>query len=409
MSATTSTGTSAGTSTGSWVAAPPEAPERPEAPAPRRVSLRQAAGHALRGIRFPIAVFACWRLVQLAFLWASSGPLVETAYRYDGAHYLRILHYGYWNPRPQMPSHAFFPGISWLSSPLYWLTGSDAATVHVVATVTALAAFVAVWGATKTWRDERTARLAVVLMAVFPSSLFLWSFYSEGLFIALSAGAVWADRRDRKGLAALCLAGVACTRSVGILVAVVLVVASVVRRRGIDRWAVAYLAAGVAGMAAVSLMMWHQLGDPLAWLSVQGDWGRTLSWPWETVWQGVENLWPEPGTPMVPTLLARQWDLWCAAIVIFGIGYAALSRRDRFPMETWMLGVALMAPQLVSGVLASFNRFALADWVLFPIYASLALRLAPKWRWPLLAVAVGAAVWTSYGLVDRIALNRFIG
>ncbi len=403
--------TIAGTSTGadSRVGTRQEAPERPDEPAPRTRGRWEPVGEALRGVRFPVAVFACWRLVQLGMLWVAGGPLVETAYRYDGAHYLRILHYGYWNPRPQMPSHAFFPGISWLSSPLYWLTGSDAATVHVVATFTALAAFVAVWGATKAWRDERTARLAVVLMAVFPSSLFLWSFYSEGLFIALSAGAVWADRKDRRGIAALCLAGVACTRSVGILVALVLVLARIVRRRGIDRWALGYLAAGLAGMAAVMLAMWHQLGDPLAWVSVQGDWGRTLGWPWATVWQGVENLWPEPGTPMVPTLLARQWDLWCVAIVVFGVGYAALSRRDRFPLEAWMLAIALVATQLASSVLASFNRFALADWVLFSVYASFALRLAPRWRWPLLAVVLSAAMWTSYGLVARLAVNRFIG
>ena len=55
----------------------------------------------------------------------------------------------------------------------------------------------------KAWRDE-IARRAVLLFALFPSSLFLWAFYSEGMFIALGAGAVWADRRGKRGIAAAC-------------------------------------------------------------------------------------------------------------------------------------------------------------------------------------------------------------
>ena len=181
------------------------------------------------GIWFPVAAFALWRLAQGAVLWWHGGRLVEAAYTYDGAHYLRILHHGYWDPRPVMPSHAFFPGIAWVATPVRWVTGTDAVSANLVATVTAVAAFVAVWGVTREWADERTARLAVVLFAVFPSSLFLWAFYSEALFVALAAGAVWADRRGRRGIAALCLVGIATTRSVGILVPVVLVVARIVR------------------------------------------------------------------------------------------------------------------------------------------------------------------------------------
>lgn len=363
----------------------------------------------LPGLWFPVAVFGVWRVWQLAVLWAQGGPLVETAYRYDGAHYLRILHYGYWNPRPAMPSHAFFPGTSWLATPIYWLTGSDALAVHVVATLSALAAFIAVWGVAKVWRDERVARLAVVLLAIFPSSVFLWTFYSEAAFIALGAGAVWADRRDRRWIAAACLVAISTTRSVGIIVPLVLVLARVIRLRRVDRWAVTYLAAGAAGFALVLVAMGHQLGDPFAWLAVQDDWGRSVSWPWAAVVQGIENLNPARGTVMVPALVARNFDLWCVPIVLVPIGYAALSRRDRFPMEAWMLGVALIALQLASSVLASFNRFVLADWVIYPIYASLAMRLPVKVRVPLLVAVTGIALWTNIQLVARLAENRFIG
>ena len=63
-----------------------------------------------------------------------------------------------------------------------------------------------------------------------------------------------------------------------------------------------------------------------------------------------------------------------------GIGYLAFAKRDKFPMEAWMLGVALVALPLCSSSLASFNRFAFANWVLYPAYASLADRLPIWWR-----------------------------
>jgi hypothetical protein len=363
----------------------------------------------LPGVAFPVAVFAVWRLVQLAAVAVQGGYSVETAYNYDGEHYLRILHYGYWNPRPMMPSHAFFPGISWLATPIYWLTGSDALTVHLTITITGIAAFVTVWGVTKAWKDERTARVAVLLLALFPSSIFLWAFYSEGLFIALGAGAVWADRKGKHGIAAACLLAIGTTRSVGIVIPAVLVLARIIRQRRVDKWAVGYAAAGAAGLGLVLLTMWHQVGNAFAWVGVQEDWGRTVSWPWNSVIQGFENLYPDPRTVMVPALVARNLDLWCVPIVLFAVGYAAFSRRDRFPMETWMLGAAMIALPLASNVLASFNRFAMADWIIYPVYASIALRL-PRWLRVSLFIGLGAiALWTNWRMIGRLTVNRFIG
>ena len=102
---------------------PPLAPEHPSAdardrPVPwwRPVEQWKSRGHrVLPGITYPITIYVIWRLASLwAVIAVDGGRAVETAYNYDGEHYLRILHYGYWNPRPIMPSHAFFPGIPWL-------------------------------------------------------------------------------------------------------------------------------------------------------------------------------------------------------------------------------------------------------------------------------------------------------
>lgn len=386
----------------------------PDAPPPtpwwRPVRWWTNRGHrVLPGVSYPITVFVVWRLVQLWMSLAQRGRLLETAYNYDGEHYLRILHYGYWNPKPEMPAHAFFPGLSWLATPIYRLTGSDAITVHVTITLTALAAFICVWGITKTWKTEQIARRAVLLLAMFPSSLFLWAFYSEGLFIALGAGGVWADRRGKRWLAAACFVGISTTRSVGILVPAVVVLARIIRQRRIDRWAVIYAAAGATGLAVVCLVVWRQVGAPFAWMGVQEDWGRTIDWPWVSVIQGFDNLYPDPQTVMVPALVGRNLDLWCVPIVLLAVLYVGLSRKDRYPMEAWMLGAVMVAVPLATSVLASFNRFAMANWIIYPAYASFADRL-PRWLRRVLGLALlGLSIWVTWLMVGRYSVNRFIG
>jgi hypothetical protein len=370
----------------------------------------KAAGHrVLPGIWFPISLYAAWRSVELAVsVWLGGDPEYG-AFFYDSQHYLRIMHIGYVHPRWIMPSDAFFPAVSWLGWPIWKLTGSDLITVHTVATVTGLAAFIAVWGVARAWRDDVVARRAVLLFALMPGSLFLWAFYSEGLFIALGAGAVWADRRGRRGIATALLVGIGATRSIGILIPAVLILCRIIRQRRVDRWCWAYAVAGLSGLVAVLAVMHAQVGDAFAFMKVQKDWGRSLSAPWTTVIQGYRNLWPRPGTIMIPSLVARNFDLWCVVIVVLGLGYAAFSRRDRFPMETWMLGLAMIVLPLCSSVLASFNRFAFADWVLYPVYASAIGRLPRPWRIASMTAIAVALGLTAYAMVGRFSIGQFVG
>lgn len=363
----------------------------------------------LPGVTFPLAVWAVWRACHLALSSYLGGDWQKVPFYYDGERYWQITVQGYANPGAEMPNTAFFPGVSWLTWPLWKLTSSQQWSGHLVATLTAIAAFVCVWGVSKAWKDERIARRAVLLMALMPSSLFLWSYYSEGLFIALGAGAVWADRKNRRWIAAACLMGISTTRSVGILVPMVIIVARLIRQRKPDKWCFIYGAAAVIGLVPVLFMIDHYTGNPFSFFGVQKDWGRGLSWPWVTIGNGFENLWPTPETIMVPALVARNFDLWCLPIVGFAIGWVAFARREKFPMESWMLGVTLIILALSSTSLASFNRFVLADWVIYPAYASFALRLPPWWRRAFWTVAVVALAVTTYHMVGRVSVDRFVG
>ena len=111
----------------------------------------------------------------------------------------------------------------------------------------------------------------------------------------------------------------------------------------------------------------------------------------------------------MPALVSRNLDVWCLLIVGVGIAYLAFAKRDRFPMEAWMLGIALVALPLCSSSLASFNRFALATWVLYPAYASLAERLPLWWKRLFWLVVIVAFSITTYHMVGRFSVDRFVG
>jgi hypothetical protein len=369
----------------------------------------------LPGVWYPVVLWLFWRAAHLLLsLYQDPGHRWSNVFGavlyYDGERYMQIANQGYfWPSRQDMPNTAFFPGVSWLAWAVDRIVHSNLLTAHVVATVTGLAAFIAVWGVSKAWKNDAVARKSVWLLALMPSSLFLWAFYSEGLFIALGAGAIWADRKQKHWLAAALILALSTTRSVAVLVPLVMIAARMYRQRRPDRWCAVYGAAALLGIVPVLYMMDWFTGDPLAFLKVQADWGRALSPPWTTLANGYLNLWPDPQTIMVPALVARNFDLWCVPIVAVGVGYAALARRARLPMESWMLGVALILLPLCSTSLASFNRFVFADWVIYPAYATMACRLPVPWRRAFWAVVVVMFSITTYHMVGRFTVDRFVG
>ena len=149
-----------------------------------------------QGAWFAVAVWAVWRIGHFA-LDRMLGTAGDSVFFYDGERYLPITQQGYSYARLPDAEHGLLPrrvvaGVADLARSPSPRSGPATSSRRSPA----IAAFVAVWGVTKAWRNERIARRAVLLMALLPSSLFLWAFYSEGLFIALGAGAVWADRRE---------------------------------------------------------------------------------------------------------------------------------------------------------------------------------------------------------------------
>jgi hypothetical protein len=360
----------------------------------------------LPGVLFPVAVFVVWRLAQLAVTRAAGGDAVDTAFQWDGNAYRRIFEHGYHvAPGEVKPVTAFFPGIAWVAKGPDLLLPHTTAMV-LTANVLALLAFVAVWAVAREWRDERLARASVILLALWPASLFYWAFFSEALFVATTAGAVWADRRGHRWFAALLLGVAALTRSQGVLVAGVVVALRIARRRRIDGTALLYSVAAVLGIVAVVYAQHDQAGDAFAFLHHQDDWGRSLTFPWTTLREGIGAL--KSGTPR----LAKWLDL----LGITAMGLAVLwalwprSRNARrrmrpLPPEAWMLTIAVVIVPLCSGLLSSMNRYVAGAWSGFILLAAWLQTARPWLRW----VVYGALALASVFFTRYWAEGEFIG
>lgn len=349
----------------------------------------------------PVLVFVVWRLAHAAVLAASGGRTTPATTAFDGQYYLSLLRDGYRRPPggyDEFSNVAFFPALAWVTDAVRLVVRDETAAVLVVANGCALAAFVAVWGACRVWTTTPTAHRAVVALALVPSSYYLWMYYTEALLLATAAGAAWASARNRPLLVLPLLVLAGAARTVGVVVGPCLAVARVVRLRRVDAVAVGYVAASLAGLAAVALRQQVELGDPWAWTRAQEAWGRALAPPWEPFVAAV-RLVAGPGA---------QEGVALDLVVAVGLGVAVavlggLWRRGVVPAEAFLLAGATWAVPLLSTLLSSQLRFALAVWPVLLLPALWWPRLPWVVRLPVLVAVVGLTVV----LLGRLADGRF--
>ncbi len=206
---------------------------------------------------------------------------------YDGDHYASVALYGYSEGGGGSP--AFFPLYPVLVRLLAELLGSPMSrgSISVLAVAVSLTALpFALWfiyRVTESGWGKRAAQAAVLTLAFFPTSFFLNSAYTESLFLAFSAGAVWAIRLRKDLLLACLLAGLAtATRNVGIFLLIPLAL-DYWRNRQRYSWRAIHMILVTSGLAAYITYLWWQFGDPFVFQSAQADWGRKAVGPWNAL------------------------------------------------------------------------------------------------------------------------------
>jgi len=346
----------------------------------------------------PAFIWLVWRLSHAVLVWLFRGDVLDAAFQDDGGWYRLILSDGYVvsdTAFKTFQNTAFFPGITWTTKP-FTLFASDRVSALIVANLWSIAAFIGAYSLFRELRGRSSAWRLTVGLAVWPTSFFLWAYYSEGMFVALTALGLIGIRRDRASISGLAAFGLATTRAVGVGFGVVMALRRWRRLGRLDAVSLSLIAGSGFGAFAVMTQLWVQTDRPLAFMEAQKAWGREFSAPWTPLISAASDIIAKLPAP------ALELSLNFAAVVIVAVALAMMWRRygtsDEF---TWAF--LAWATPLFTSIVSSQVRFVLGAWP-----AMLALETTtPRGR--RLGVALGlVGLGVSVVLLRRFASGSFV-
>ncbi len=341
---------------------------------------------------------------------------------WDGEHYVALAGGGYMQP-PDNVSPAFFPLYPMLMRSFAGLFGGPLSpgALSLWGVLLSLLflpfAMYFVYRISEHGWGPDVAKGTVLVLAFFPTAFFLNAAYTESLFLALSAGSLWALRVRRDLLLACVLAGLAtATRNVGVFLLAPLFY-EWFKNRDIYGWRVVYLALAPSGLILYMAYLWGRFGDPLLFYTEQGRWGRETAGPLMIVvnilresGEGVMRL-LGPGLFTSPSLgeiadrasgAQNAFDL-----ILLGVIVAVLILGRRIlPPDLSAYAFLLVAPAVLFGPpqnpLMGLPRYALAA---FPLFIVLGVLLKDRRS---LGVWLGLSAAASLVLCAMFVSWRFV-
>jgi hypothetical protein len=209
--------------------------------------------------------------------------------RWDAVWYLSIAGDGY--GAADSPRQAFFPLYPLLARGLSELGGGGSAAILIAAYAVSLAAFFAalvlLHRLTALELGRRAAWPTLLLLAVFPGSLYFGAPYSESLFLLCSIGAFYAARTGSWAWAGVAAGAASATRSAGILLLLPLAYLYLREHGRRLRPDVLWLGLAPLGLVAYATYLGAVFGDPLSFSHVQEFWTRTFAGPLVGAWDGA--------------------------------------------------------------------------------------------------------------------------
>jgi hypothetical protein len=369
-------------------------------------------GRISKGLGFVLLVYATSRLFYLAAGALLANVVPEGRFQritadvpsgtmnlwshWDGEHYVALAATGYLQP-PDNASPAFFPLYPLLirfSAELFGGPISQPTLSAWGVLVSLLALPFALYFVYRLAEDGwgiRAAQGTVLSLAFFPTSFYLNAVYTESLFLALSAGSLWAARIRKDLLLACALAAFAtATRNVGVFLIVPLAYEWLRGEagRGYGLWrGGACLALALSGLLWYAAYLWQRFGDPLLFYTEQRRWGREASDPLnalrDTVVEAGEGvgrlfgpgLWGDPSLGSIANHLGAASNAYnllflCLALALLLLGLRVL------PLSLSVYAFLLVLPPALFGTpqgpLMGLPRYML---VAFPLFVVLGVLL----------------------------------
>jgi hypothetical protein len=367
-------------------------------------------------------------LFTAPFASAEINKLFAPAGRWDSVWYMQVAVHGY---TPSLASENFFPLYPLLVHVVGWVVRVPLVAGLFVSLLAMLASLWLLYALARLDVGEAGARTAVVLMALYPMSLFMSAVYTESLFLAVTIGSLYAARRERWFVAGLCAALASATRSNGVLLLVPLAVLYLYGPRGIPaertgvRWFVpryrirpslAWLLLVPVGLLAYMLYLQLLNGTPLEPFRAQQQfWGHHFAGPFGAIVDAIKALphdihavWTHTGQHQVDSSDPISWNahalidfaflpptIWALIIGLRRVPLAytlysllslcfitsvptvfeALQSLDRYTLSIFPLFIA------AGGYFAERRRARAAVYVLFTALLGVFCGLWAIWAW----------------------------
>ena len=257
---------------------------------------------------------------------------------------------------------------------------------------------------------EQVARATTLALAFFPTAFFLNSAYTESLFLALSAGSLWACRVRKDLLLACVLAALAgATRNVGVFLVVPLAYECLKGARG-SGWGREQLARGASlalvssGLLGYMAYLWWRFDDPFLFYSAQKLWNRRPTDPVSLTVDVFAEAYASlgaalgPGTPADSALvgiIGRLHDpndaynllFLLVTVALFAVGLRMLPLS--LSLYTLLLLISAVSFGKPATPLMGFSRYLL---VAFPLFITLAVLLEGRPRAMGIYLSISAVV-----------------
>ncbi|MEU6484671.1 glycosyltransferase family 39 protein [Streptomyces sp. NPDC046887] len=378
--------------------APLRLPASGRRPARRRATGQAAA--ALARARPALLAYAAVRALGLALALARTdrSALDLLAGRWDSAWYLLIAEQGYAGSCPaqgELCRYAFFPLYPVLIRTAATLTPLPAPWAALLLSLTASG--VAAWGVyavAERCAGRRTAFIATVLWGVLPHAVVESMAYTESLFTALAAWALYAVLTGRWPAAGAlaCLAGL--TRPTGIAVAAAVGVSALLALRARPLPRRPALALALAPLGWLGWVAWTgvRAGRWDGYFVVQRRWGSYVDGGAYT-WDRLGRLFARPETPLSAAAVAAV--LAGAAVLL------VVCVLQRWPLPLLVhSGLTLLITVGGAGYFHSKGRFLLPAFaLLLPVAAALGRARPGVLRAVLLPAAVVSGLFGGHLLL----------
>lgn len=343
---------------------------------------------------FLLKLFVGWRLILFLFLFLAirliplqqdflggrmanylENPWLWAWVNFDGEHYLAIAQEGY---RPL--TYFFFPVYPMLVKALSVIGGFRrpdflAFAGLLISNISFFIALVGFYKLVKLDKPTRIAKLAVLLLLLFPTSFFFASFYTESLFLAL---VVWSFYFARRGnfLLAGALGGIStATRILGLaLIPALALEAWKGGKKNLLQKILGVLLVPV-GLFIYMYFLKMKTGDPFEFLNTISVFGEQRSSELillpQVFYRYLFKILPNLNYSSFPTVFTTVLEIATAAIffVLAIISFV----KTRLSYAVYFL-IAYLIPTF-SGSFSSFPRYAL---ILFPAFILGAVLIASR-------------------------------